>query len=125
MSRIGVALVVGGALGILDGLTAWFTPEVRSQLLGIVIGSTVKVRLAGRGPYRDGQRGGTRAAPLASAGHRLPGICSASFASGTSLTLLATSADEVTFVAWSGDCSGAVGCSLTLARDAAVSARFE
>ena len=47
MSRIGVALVVGGALGILDGLTAWFTPEVRSQLLGIVIGSTVKGLIAG------------------------------------------------------------------------------
>jgi hypothetical protein len=54
-----------------------------------------------------------------------PGICSASFAGGTSVTLVATSADEVTFVAWSGDCSGAVGCSLTLVRDAAVSARFE
>src|SRR5438128_11283878 len=47
MSRIGVALVVGGVLGILDGLTAWFTPEVRSQLLGIVIGSTVKGLIAG------------------------------------------------------------------------------
>src|SRR5207237_4273306 len=47
MSRIGVALVVGGALGILDGLTAWFTPEVRSQLLGIVAGSTVKGLIAG------------------------------------------------------------------------------
>src|SRR5438445_13735565 len=47
MSRIGVALVVGGALGILDGLTAWFTPEVRSQLLGIVIGSTVKGLIVG------------------------------------------------------------------------------
>ena len=45
--RAGVALVVGGALGILDGLTAWFTPEVRSQLLGIVIGSTVKGLIAG------------------------------------------------------------------------------
>lgn len=47
MSRITVALVVGGALGILDGLTAWFTPEVRSQLMGIVIGSTVKGLVAG------------------------------------------------------------------------------
>jgi phospholipase C len=54
-----------------------------------------------------------------------PGICSASFASGTSVTLLATSADEVTFAGWSGECSGAVGCSFTLARDAAVLARFE
>ncbi|MFL5309624.1 MAG: InlB B-repeat-containing protein [Myxococcales bacterium] len=53
-----------------------------------------------------------------------PGVCSASFAAGTPVTLLATSADEVTFVAWSGDCSGAVGCSFTVARDAAVSARF-
>jgi mannose/fructose/N-acetylgalactosamine-specific phosphotransferase system component IIC len=47
MSRIGIAVLVGGALGILDGLTAWFTPEVRSQLLGIVIGSTVKGLIAG------------------------------------------------------------------------------
>ena len=47
MSRIAVALLVGGALGILDGLTAWFTPEVRSQLLGIVVGSTVKGLIAG------------------------------------------------------------------------------
>jgi hypothetical protein len=47
MSRIGVAVLVGGALGILDGLTAWFTPEVRSQLMGIVIGSTVKGLVAG------------------------------------------------------------------------------
>jgi len=47
MSRITVALLVGGALGILDGLTAWFTPEVRSQLMGIVVGSMVKGLLAG------------------------------------------------------------------------------
>jgi len=47
MSRITVALLVGGALGILDGLTAWFTPEVRSQLMGIVVGSTVKGLIAG------------------------------------------------------------------------------
>ena len=32
---------------MLDGLTAWFTPAVRSQLLGIVIGSTVKGLIAG------------------------------------------------------------------------------
>jgi len=47
MSRIGTAVLVGGALGILDGLTAWFTPEVRSQLFGIVVGSTVKGMIAG------------------------------------------------------------------------------
>src|SRR5436305_1593109 len=47
MNRIGVAVIAGGALGILDGLTAWFTPEVRAGLFGIVIGSTVKGLLAG------------------------------------------------------------------------------
>ena len=47
MSRITVAVLVGGALGILDGLTAWFTPEVRSQLIGIVVGSTIKGVIAG------------------------------------------------------------------------------
>jgi len=33
-----VNLVLGGILGIFDGLTALFTPEVRSQIVGIVIG---------------------------------------------------------------------------------------
>jgi hypothetical protein len=47
MSRITVAVLVGGALGVLDGLSAWFTPEVRSQLMGIVAGSTVKGLVAG------------------------------------------------------------------------------
>ncbi len=40
-------LLLGGALGILDGLTAWFTPEVRAGLLGIVIGSCIKGLIAG------------------------------------------------------------------------------
>jgi hypothetical protein len=40
-------LLLGGMLGILDGLTAWFTPEVRAQILGIVIGSTFKGIIAG------------------------------------------------------------------------------
>ena len=34
-------------MGILDGLTAWFTPEVRAGLMGIVIGSTFKGLVAG------------------------------------------------------------------------------
>src|SRR5438132_11589538 len=47
MNRIAVGILVGGALGILDGLTAWFTPEARPQMIGIVIGSTVKGLMAG------------------------------------------------------------------------------
>jgi len=41
------ATLLGGFLGIFDGLTAWFTPEVRAQMLGIVIGSTIKGLLTG------------------------------------------------------------------------------
>jgi len=47
MNKPVFGLVLGGALGILDVLTAWFTPEVRAQILGIVIGSTVKGVIAG------------------------------------------------------------------------------
>jgi len=47
MNRIAVGILVGGVLGILDGLTAWFTPEARPQIIGIVIGSTVKGLVAG------------------------------------------------------------------------------
>jgi len=47
MSKPVLGLVLGGLLGIFDGLTAWFTPAVRDQLVGIVIGSTVKGLIAG------------------------------------------------------------------------------
>ena len=40
-------LVLGGILGVFDGLTAYFTPAVRDQLLGIVLGSTFKGLIAG------------------------------------------------------------------------------
>jgi hypothetical protein len=42
-----LATLLGGFLGVFDGLTAWFTPEVRDQMVGIVIGSTIKGLLAG------------------------------------------------------------------------------
>ena len=47
MSKPLFGLVLGGVLGIFDGLTAYFTPEVRNQLVGIVIGSTFKGLVAG------------------------------------------------------------------------------
>jgi hypothetical protein len=47
MNKIVLGLIVGGVLGIFDGLTAWFTPEVRAQLAGIVVGSTIKGIIAG------------------------------------------------------------------------------
>jgi hypothetical protein len=47
MNRIAVGILVGGALGILDGLTAWLTPEARPQIISIVIFSTIKGLVAG------------------------------------------------------------------------------
>jgi hypothetical protein len=47
MSKPLFGMVLGGILGIFDGLTAWFTPEARGQLLMIVVGSTIKGLIAG------------------------------------------------------------------------------
>jgi hypothetical protein len=47
MTKPVLGLLLGGVLGIFDGLTAYFTPEVRDQLLGIVIGSTGKGLVTG------------------------------------------------------------------------------
>jgi branched-subunit amino acid transport protein len=47
MSKPVFAMLLGGVLGVFDGLTAWFYPEVRDQLAGIVVGSTFKGVIAG------------------------------------------------------------------------------
>jgi hypothetical protein len=47
MSKPVFGLILGGVLGVFDGLTAFFTPGVRDQLVGIVIGSTLKGVIAG------------------------------------------------------------------------------
>jgi len=47
MNKAVLGLLLGGVLGVFDGLTAWFTPAARPMLVGIVIGSTVKGLLAG------------------------------------------------------------------------------
>ena len=47
MNKILVGLIAGAVFGVIDGATAWFTPEVRKQMLGIIIGSTGKGIIAG------------------------------------------------------------------------------
>ena len=47
MNKIVIGLLLGAGLGAIDGGTAWFTPEVRAGIIGIVIGSTVKGMIAG------------------------------------------------------------------------------
>jgi hypothetical protein len=47
MNKILLGLLLGAVLGAIDGATAWFTPAVRAQFAGIIIGSTVKGIIAG------------------------------------------------------------------------------
>jgi MFS family permease len=47
MNKPVFGLMVGGVLGIFDGLTALFYPEARPLIAGIVIGSTFKGIIAG------------------------------------------------------------------------------
>lgn len=47
MNKVLLGMIVGGILGVFDGLSAWFTPAVRSQMAGIVFGSTIKGVIAG------------------------------------------------------------------------------
>jgi len=47
MNKVVLGLLLGTILGALDGTTAWFTPEARAQLAGIIIGSTIKGIIAG------------------------------------------------------------------------------
>src|SRR5688572_26139805 len=42
-----LGLVIGGMLGVLDGLSAWFSPAARSFMLPIIIGSTIKGLITG------------------------------------------------------------------------------
>jgi len=35
--------LLGTVLGAIDGLSAWFTPAVRAQIVGIVVGSTINL----------------------------------------------------------------------------------
>jgi hypothetical protein len=42
VNRTAVGVIVGGLLGLVDGLSAWSYPEARPMLMAIVIGSTVK-----------------------------------------------------------------------------------
>ena len=47
MNKPVAGLLVGAALGLLDGATAWFTPAVRPTIMSILIGSTFKGMLVG------------------------------------------------------------------------------
>ena len=47
MNTVRLGIVVGGVLGLLDGLSAWFYPDARPMMVAIVMGSTLKSVLTG------------------------------------------------------------------------------
>jgi len=47
MNKILVGLLFGLVLGALDGSTAWFYPEARPAIAGILVGSSIKGMLVG------------------------------------------------------------------------------
>lgn len=47
MNKIVVGLIFGIVLGAIDGATAWFYPETRPVLAGIMVGSSFKGMLVG------------------------------------------------------------------------------
>jgi hypothetical protein len=47
MGKIWYGIILGAILGIVDGATAWFTPAVRNEVAGIIVGSTFKGAIAG------------------------------------------------------------------------------
>lgn len=47
MKKIFLAVALGAVLGVVDGASAWFTPDARDQLGSIVLWSAVKDVMAG------------------------------------------------------------------------------
>jgi len=47
LKKILIAIALGAALGLIDGSSAWFTPDARSQIGSIILWSTVKDVIAG------------------------------------------------------------------------------
>jgi hypothetical protein len=47
VSKPVIGIIAGGVLGVLDGLSAWFSPEARPMMLRIIAGSTIKGVITG------------------------------------------------------------------------------
>ncbi len=47
MNKILLGLLLGTLLGALDGASAWFTPEVRPEMMTIILGSAFKGLVGG------------------------------------------------------------------------------
>ncbi len=68
--------------------------------------------------------GGSGAVSSSPAGINCGQLCSASFASGTDVTLAASPAANSFFAGWSGACTGVGACKITLSQNSSVTATF-
>ena len=69
-------------------------------------------------------RAGSGTGGVSGAGISCPPACSSTYADSTTVVLTATPATGSRFAGWSGACSGSGTCSVTMAMDLAVTARF-
>lgn len=67
---------------------------------------------------------GTGSGTVTGGGISCPGACSASYPSGSAITLTPTPAHGSTFTGWSGACSGTGPCQLAVSADVAATATF-
>ena len=47
MNKVLLGLIVGGVLGVLDGVSSWLAPAARPMIVEIIIGSTIKGLVTG------------------------------------------------------------------------------
>jgi hypothetical protein len=99
----------------------------RDSGYGILMADAVLERILGSTSYTlSVSKAGTGAGAVASnpAGINCGTVCSANFASGSTVTLTATPTTGSTFSGWSGGCTGAGTCMLTMSTDKTVTATF-
>lgn len=100
--------------GFVKMANRWF-PAVAQALGDVTPGTTLAVTKAGAGS------GTVTSSP---AGINCGSTCSASFSSGTSVTLTAVAANGSTFAGWSGACTGTSTCTVMMTASRNVTATF-
>jgi len=93
-------------------VSASFTAPVTNYTLAVTGGGTGQGTVTGSGINCTIAAGSTS------------GTCSASYASGTAVSLTATATGGSTFSSWGGACAGTGGCDLTMNASKSVSASF-
>src|SRR5262249_45038596 len=113
------AAVMGDFNG--DGLPDLAVPSLNGSIVSVLINTTTRSSFA-----LTVTRGGTGSGTVGSSpsGINCGATCSASYNSGTVVTLTATPGGGSTFTGWSGACSGTGSCVVTMNAATTVTATF-